>query len=139
MAFAVVPAFNEREHIRATVKGLLATPRIEGVLVVDDGSRDGTAAAVASMEDPRVMFSRTRTNRGKGAALNHGMRLLDARDIDIFVFCDADLGETAAEVVHLLEPVIAGRADLSTAVLPPGDGRGFGMVVRLARWGIRRA
>ncbi len=139
MAFAVVPAFNERPYIQATVRGLLDTAGIEGVLVVDDGSRDGTAAAVASLEDPRVMFSRTRTNRGKGAALNHGMKLLNGRDIDIFVFCDADLGDTSREVRHLLEPILAGRAELTTALFPPGSGRGFGMVVRLARWGITRA
>lgn len=139
MAFAVVPAFNEKQRIQATVRALLNIPQIEGVLVVDDGSKDGTAAAVASLEDPRVMFSRTRTNKGKGAALNHGMNLLLGRDIDIFVFCDADLGTTSCEAQRLIEPIAAGQADLTTAIFPPDGGRGFGMVVRLARWGIKRA
>ncbi len=138
MAFAIVPAYNERSSIRATVEGLLGVPQVEGVLVVDDGSHDDTAQIVAHMEDPRVMLSRLTRNRGKGGALNHGMKLLERRNVDVYLFCDADLGCTSREVENLIRPVLAREADMATAVFPAsGDGGGFGLVVRTARCVIR--
>ncbi len=139
MIFALVPAFNEADNIYRTVRGLLAVPELDGILVIDDGSRDGTAKVVAAHFHGEIMLSRLARNRGKGAALNHGMRLLAGRDAKIYVFCDADLGDTSREVSRLISPVVSGVADMVTARLPAsGVGGGFGLTVRLARWLIWR-
>lgn len=135
---AIVPAYNEKSYVDRAIEALLAVPEIDLVLVVDDGSSDKTAQVAAAVVSPRVQLSRLSRNRGKGAALNHGMRVLVSESMDIFVFCDADLGDSAREIRRLLLPVLSGRADLATAVLPgSGSGGGFGMVVGLARLAIR--
>ena len=62
-----------------------------------------------------------------------------AADADALVLLDGDLGATAAEAGTLLEPVLAGAADMTIATLPkPPASGGFGLVKGLARWGIRR-
>ena len=62
-----------------------------------------------------------------------------AADADVLVLLDGDLGATAAEAGTLLEPVLAGAADMTIATLPkPPASGGFGLVKGLARWGIRR-
>ena len=76
----VIPARNESDRIRATVTGAAGLPGVDLVLVVDDGSRDGTAAAAQDAGASVVRHSRS---RGKAAAMESGaeaVRLLEARD-----------------------------------------------------------
>ncbi len=139
MIFAVVPAFNEEDRICQTIRGLRSIAELDGVLVVDDGSRDSTAKVVASRFRGEILLSRLATNRGKGFALNHGMRLLAGRGARAYVFCDADLGYTSRQISRLIRPILAGEADLVTARFPASaSGGGFGLVVGLARWVIRK-
>jgi glucosyl-3-phosphoglycerate synthase len=132
MISAVIPAFNEAERIGKTVSALKQLPEIDEIVVVDDGSNDGTASAAES-SGARVV--RQSPNRGKGAALTAGIQ---AAQGDILLLLDADLGDTADQVGSLLPPVVNGEADMSIATFPviPGKGGGFGFVVRLARSGI---
>jgi dolichyl-phosphate beta-glucosyltransferase len=105
----VIPAFDERERIGASLdsmRGWLEErhPSHE-VLVVDDGSRDETAAIVARAAErwPRLQLLRLDANRGKGAATQRGV--LQARGA--WVLCsDADLSTPIEEADRLLE---AGR------------------------------
>jgi dolichyl-phosphate beta-glucosyltransferase len=89
----VFPCYNEAERLPATLQAYLAhLSRAAGeveVLVVDDGSTDGTLAAAAAVAagDPRLRLIRTGPNRGKGFAVRTGM--LAARG-DRVVFTDAD-------------------------------------------------
>lgn len=135
MTSAIVPAHNEQDYVGATVRAVRSLPEVDEILVVDDGSTDltGTRAAEAGA---RVL--RLAANSGKGAALMAGVK---AAQGDILLLLDADLGESAIEARHLLTPVLAGEADMTIATFPviPGKGRGLGLVVRLAQWGIRRA
>lgn len=134
MISVVIPAHNEEARIGATVRALRGLPSIDEILVVDDGSADRTADC-AEAAGGRVL--RLPANRGKGTALNEGVR---AARGDLLLLLDADLGETAAQAECLLAPVLAGEADMTIATFPviPGRGGGFGLAVRLARWGIRR-
>ena len=68
----VMPAFNRRVAVRRAIESCLAQdfPSFE-VLVVDDGSSDGTGEAVSSYSDPRVRLIRHQTNRGVCPALPH--------------------------------------------------------------------
>jgi glycosyltransferase involved in cell wall biosynthesis len=127
----VIPAKDEAERIAETVAAARA---LGEVVVVDDGSRDGTAAA-AERAGARVV--RHDRNRGKGAAMTSGAGAVP--EADVLVFLDADLGATAAEGAKLVAAVERGT-DCAIALLPRVEGAGgHGFVVRLARDGIARA
>ena len=117
------------------MKAALAIPHVVRVLVVDDASSDDTADRAASAGADILRLER---NVGKGAALQAGLeRTRLGRDAVLLL--DGDLGETASQGALLLGPVLAGGADMTIARFPkPANKAGFGLVMRLARWGIRR-
>ncbi|MHB8621387.1 MAG: dolichyl-phosphate beta-glucosyltransferase [Chloroflexota bacterium] len=100
----VIPAYNERERIGGTLSRILAfvdsRPFTADVLVVDDGSTDGTADLVASLRDGRDDVSIIRNDhRGKAYAVRTGM--LAARG-SLILFSDADLSTPIEEADHFL-------------------------------------
>ncbi len=128
----VIPAYNAAGTVASTVRAALgaAPPGWETeVLVVDDGSCDGTGARAAAAGAAVLRLPR---NGGKGRAVAAGVGALPA---DAWLFLDADLGDTAAEGRALVEPVADGRADVAVAVLPR-RGAGLGLTVGLARAGV---
>ncbi|MCL6611006.1 MAG: glycosyltransferase family 2 protein [Peptococcaceae bacterium] len=128
----LIPAYNEEERIGHTVGASWEIPGVAQVLVVDDGSRDGTARAALESGAQVIVLEK---NRGKGGALNAGAGHLKG---DILLLLDADLGKSASRAAGLLGPVIDGLADMVLAVLPKtGKKAGFGLVRGLARAGIR--
>jgi glycosyltransferase involved in cell wall biosynthesis len=140
----VIPALNEADRISATVTAALGLPAVALVVVVDDGSKDATATAARRAG---AVVTRHARNRGKGAALETGaeaVRLLDQREqrdpARHLLFLDADLGGTAALAGPLIEPVVAGTADMTIAVFTTTVKLGgHGLVVGLSGAGIRRA
>jgi glycosyltransferase involved in cell wall biosynthesis len=140
----VIPALNEADRISATVTAALGLPAVALVVVVDDGSKDATATAARRAG---AVVTRHARNRGKGAALETGaeaVRLLDQREqrepARHLLFLDADLGGTAALAGPLIEPVVAGAADMTIAVFTTTVKLGgHGLVVGLSGAGIRRA
>jgi hypothetical protein len=140
----VIPARNEADRIQATVTAALGLPAAALVIVVDDGSQDGTAAAARSAG---AVVTRHARNRGKGAAMETGAEavdLLDQRERRDrprhLLFLDADLGGTAAAAGSLIEPVLAGATDMTIAVFSTTVKLGgHGLVVGLSGAGIRRA
>jgi glycosyltransferase involved in cell wall biosynthesis len=130
---AIVPARNEERRVAATVRALLDSRRIDEVVVVDDASRDGTAERA---RDAGARVLRLTKHRGKGAALRAG---LAATRAPVVLLCDADLASSAADVVSLLDPVLAGEADIAVGAPPRREGpSGFGLVERLGRWTVQR-
>jgi Glycosyl transferase family 2 len=127
---ALVAARDEAARIGACVSALRQL--VGEVVVVDDGSRDDTAA-VARRACASVI--RTGRRRGKGAALEGAIGRLGPADV--WLFADGDLGATAARLGEVLEPVITGDADLVIAVFPAARAGGFGLVKRAAAAGIR--
>jgi glycosyltransferase involved in cell wall biosynthesis len=139
----VIPARNESDRIAATVRAAAGLDGVDIVVVVDDGSGDGTAAAA---EAAGATVRRHDRNRGKAAAMETGaeaVRLLEAghdRPVHHLLFLDGDLGQTAAEAGPLAAPVRAGQADMTIAVFSDRARRGgHGFVVALSGSGIRRA
>ena len=130
---ALVPARNEADRLGATVSALRALREVDEVVVVDDGSVDGTAS-VALARGAAVLRTGRRT--GKGGALEGGLRRLPPADA--WLFADADLGESAGVLSAVLEPVLLGQADLAIAVFPEGEGGGgLGTVKSSAARAIR--
>ena len=130
-AVALVTARDEEDRVGATV-GSLRALAVDEVLVVDDGSSDGTAAAALAAG---ATVLRIPGHAGKGKAMEGALRRLPPADL--WLFADADLGETAAGLGSLLDVVREGRADLAVGMFPPQDGGGFGMVKRASAASIR--
>lgn len=108
----VIPAYNEAGAIERCLRMVLRQPLVLEVIEVDDGSSDGTAGIVTeiSREDKRVRLLRQERNRGKGAALRTGFALCAGATM---ILQDADLEYDPADYTRVLEPILAGRAELS--------------------------
>ncbi|NOX44617.1 MAG: glycosyltransferase family 2 protein [Caldiserica bacterium] len=111
----IIPAFNEAERIGAVIEPLLDVPEVDEVIVVDDGSSDGTAE-VARRYGVKVI--RLPENKGKALALDAGVR--EAKN-DLLLFLDADLtGLRPAHVRKLLSAYAEGGADIVVGVFKEG-------------------
>ena len=112
---AVVPAYNEENTIADVVRVLVASPSIEQVIVVSDGSVDNTASIAAKMGAIVVNLPE---NRGKGGAMLVGIKQTDA---DYILFMDADLiGLKQAHIETMLNPVRTGHVDMTLGVFKKG-------------------
>lgn len=134
---AVVPAKDEAQRLGATLSALARVQGLLAVVVVDDGSGDGTAELARAAGADVAVHPR---NRGKAAAMQTGAALAARHHPGAaLLFVDADLEDTAAGLGVLCRPVLGDEADMTIAVLPPQEraGGGFGLVVALARDGIR--
>lgn len=105
----VVPAHNEADHITATLSGL--PEWVDRIIVVDDASRDQTAARAQASPDLRVVTLRHRTNTGVGGAILTGYREVLRQGLDVAVVMAGDGQMDPADLPELLGPVAAGEAD----------------------------
>lgn len=105
----VIPCFNEERTIRTLIDQVLRSPVVAEVVVVDDGSTDGSRTELAGLDDSRVRVVLHERNQGKGAALRTGFAQATA---DFVVVQDADLEYDPAEYPLLLEPLLDDRADV---------------------------
>ena len=105
-----MPVYNERATLRRVVERVLKTdmPIAVELLIVDDGSIDGSLDAVADLAEPgRVRLIRHRRNRGKGTAIRTGIEAALGELLTIF---DADLEYDPADLRALLAPILDGEA-----------------------------
>ncbi|HET8640136.1 MAG TPA: glycosyltransferase family 2 protein [Solirubrobacterales bacterium] len=122
----LIPAYNEVENIGHVLEQMpsevcgVAT----AVLVVDDGSRDGTADAAA---EHGAVVARHVINRGGGAALRTGYRLMVESGAEVVVTLDADGQHLPAEMERLVKPVLDGEVDVAhgSRVLGHADSNHF--------------
>ncbi|MGH9368696.1 MAG: glycosyltransferase [Thermoanaerobaculia bacterium] len=106
----VMPVFNEAKTIREIVRLVQAVPVEKEILIVDDGSTDGTREILREMdgkEGVRVFFQPR--NQGKGAAVSVGFRNAAG---DVVIVQDADLEYDPKEYLKLLAPIADGHADV---------------------------
>jgi glycosyltransferase involved in cell wall biosynthesis len=113
----VIPAHNEAKHIAVIARTALRASLVGRVILVDDGSTDGTAEAAAAA-DRRIEVLRTPVNRGKAAALLLGIQ---AAGSDLIAFIDADLiGVAPQHIDDLIRPVLAGECDMTLGLFRGG-------------------
>lgn len=116
---AIIPAHNEAQRVSKVLETVLATPGVDKVILVDDGSTDNTAEV--GRRYPNVQVERLERNRGKGGAMLHGSGV--SGSADVLLFLDADLiGITPSHVEALIAPVVSGEADMSLGKFTGGRG-----------------
>jgi glycosyltransferase involved in cell wall biosynthesis len=104
-----MPVYNEEVHVANALKQTLAVdyPCDVEVIVVNDGSRDGTAEVLERIDDARVRVVTHQRNQGKGAAIRTAATHAEG---DYLVILDADLEYDPQDIPKLLGPVLDGRA-----------------------------
>jgi len=107
----LMPVYNEQETVATIVDRVLAVdyPCEVELVIVDDGSADGTAAILDKLSDPRLSVHSHSVNQGKGAAIRTAASKATG---DYMVVCDADLEYRPEELPSLIEPVLAGDAEV---------------------------
>ncbi|SBT49399.1 glycosyltransferase family 2 protein [Micromonospora auratinigra] len=105
----LMPVYNEEERIADALKQALAVdyPCEIELVVVDDGSRDGTGEVLGRVDDARLRVITHQRNAGKGAAIKTAV---DSAEGEYMVILDADLEYDPQDIPKLLEPVLDGRA-----------------------------
>ena len=104
-----MPAYNEQTTILDSIERVLTQTFVAELIIVDDASNDDTRQLLDGIDNPRVKVLSHTINQGKGAALRTGIAAATA---DFVGIQDADLEYDPADLARLLEPLLAGKADV---------------------------
>ena len=132
----LMPVYNEYATLAAAVKEVLEVnyPCTFELLIVDDGSTDGTRDLYPSLaDDPRVVVKLHERNQGKGGAIRTAAREATG---DYMIICDADLEYSPAQIPSLLAPVIAGDATVVYGTRTFGSHNAYSYVYVLGNKGV---
>jgi glycosyltransferase involved in cell wall biosynthesis len=105
----IIPVFNERDTIGDVIEAVSNTPYQKEIIVVDDGSTDGTRDILSQVSRPHIRIIMHAGNQGKGRAIQTGLSNTTG---DIIIIQDADLEYDPNEYAVLLKPITMGRADV---------------------------
>jgi len=104
-----MPVHNEMETINEIIKRVLSISVVYELIIIDDGSRDGTVEAVEKVTSDKIKIIKHEKNRGKGAAVRTGF---DAATGDIVVIQDADLEYDPQDYAKLIKPIENDETDV---------------------------
>jgi glycosyltransferase involved in cell wall biosynthesis len=105
----IIPAFNEAAFLPEVIRRVGETPYDKEIIVVDDGSTDGTCEYLKGLASENIKVIVHDKNMGKGAAMRTGIAVATG---DIVIVQDADLEYDPKDYPVLLEPIIQGKADV---------------------------
>jgi len=107
----VIPVYNERNTLREILRQVRAVPINKQIILVDDCSTDGTREILQKMaaEEPNLTIRLHEKNQGKGAALRTGLAHATGQ---IIIVQDADLEYDPGQYLQLIQPIVAGCADV---------------------------
>lgn len=117
---AIIPTYNEEINVAGVLEVLHATTILDEIILVDDGSSDGTVEILwqAAAMDPRYRVIKLEKNSGKGHAIFTGWAATGA---PILLLLDADLKNlTPAHIQALLDPILNHRADMTLGLFHGG-------------------
>ncbi len=134
----LIPVYNEAATVSVALRRVFDVnyPCEVEVVVVDDGSTDGTAAQLDALDDPRARLVRHPVNRGKGAAIRTAAATATG---DYLIICDADLEYAPEEIPRLLAPVLAGAATVVYGTRTFGSSRSGDLLQAVAAGALPRA
>lgn len=115
-SLVIIPTYNEIENIESMIRSVLTLPHAFDLLIVDDGSPDGTAAKIKQLqvEFPNRLFIEERTKKsGLGTAYVHGFRWALARTYAYIFEMDADFSHNPIDLERLYEACHHGGADVA--------------------------
>jgi glycosyltransferase involved in cell wall biosynthesis len=105
----IIPVYNEAKTILQILEKVQNTPYEKEIIIVDDGSVDGTRDQLKNVDASNVKIFLHKTNRGKGAALQTAMQQATG---DVLIIQDADMEYDPSDYPKLLEPIENGKADV---------------------------
>lgn len=105
----IIPCYNEQGTIASLIAMVQASPWVQEIIVVDDGSQDKSREILEAISDPQVRVIMHTANQGKGAALRTGFSHATS---EFVIVQDADLEYDPSEYPLVLEPLLDNRADV---------------------------
>ena len=105
----IIPAFNEAAFLPEVIRRVEETPYDKEIIIVDDGSTDGTREYLKGLVSEGIKVIVHEKNMGKGAAMRTGIAVASG---DVVIVQDADLEYDPKDYPVLLEPIMQGKADV---------------------------
>jgi len=120
MISIIIPVFNEKKTIEEIIHRVKAVPFNKEIIIVDDGSSDGTKEILKKIVDPLINIFYHKKNYGKGRAVRTG---LEKASGDIILIQDADLEYNPREYPQLLKPILENKAEVVYGSRFRGEGK----------------
>ena len=105
----LVPVFNEEKTIKEILTKLLKIHIVYEIIVINDGSNDGSEEEVKSINNDKIKLISLKNNCGKTAAISKGLESVSG---EIVIIQDADLEYDPDEIAFVIEPIVQGKADV---------------------------